>query len=63
MPEQELIEVRCGLFHTIVPKSSERDVRRIFYGKPEEKRLIIRPYPDKMKKEDLKEIVFKLNKQ
>jgi len=55
-----MIEVSVGFKSFIVPKASEENVRRMYYGKPEEKKLIIRPWPRHEDKAQLKKIVQKL---
>jgi hypothetical protein len=58
--QQEEIEVWLGnKFMTVVPKASEPFVRQQYYGKPEEKKLVIKPRIN-VSKEELNKIVTKL---
>lgn len=58
---QEMIEVIIGYRHTVVPKSNEPMIRQVLAGSPDEKKLIIVPYPPKLiSKEKELEIIKKL---
>lgn len=47
---------------TVVPKSSEAQVRLQYFGTPEEKKLMIKPHIP-VTQEDLNKIVTNLNKK
>lgn len=58
---QEMIEVIVGYKNTVVAKSAESLIRQIYHNTPEEKKLIIVPWPPKsISKEKEQDIIKKL---